>query len=174
MMFVSQCNPKHSHNPSWAPIHLNWSRSPFLSSIEGQNEQKQIKNNKQKDWDHNVICHMSQMCDRWHLLQKAMVLGGFLDGQTASLWGPLSDFSGSMPSIPPYQASVGVLERSKMLPSALEVALTSPTPDTTSHMYSMLNCRRCLGSGVVSSLFTANYQKVLPREKCCTVSILGV
>lgn len=78
MMFVSQCNPKHSHNPSWAPIHLNWSRSPFLSSIEGQNEQKQIKNNKQKDWDHNVICHMSQMCDRWHLLQKAMVLGGFL------------------------------------------------------------------------------------------------
>ena len=77
-MFVSQCNPKHSQNPSWTPIHLNCSRSPFLSSVEGQNEQKQIKNNKQKDWDHNVICHMSQMCDRWHVLQKTMVLGGFL------------------------------------------------------------------------------------------------
>lgn len=85
-------------------------------------------------------------------------------------------FSGSMPSIPPYQASVGVLERSKMLPSALEVALTLPTPDTTSHMYSnpvlppnnlfcMLNCRKCLGSGVVSFAFHGKLSESTTKRK---------
>ena len=57
------------------------------------------------------------------------------DGQTASLWGTdhVSETETSFRLSPDQcQASVGVLERSKMLPSALEVALTSPSPVTTS------------------------------------------
>lgn len=72
MMFVWQCNPKHSHNPSWAPFHLNWSRSPFLSSIEGQNEQKQIKkatNKKIETTMSSVICHKCVIGDIYYRRQ---------------------------------------------------------------------------------------------------------